>query len=879
LNFLAADVINGSAIRRSQPVYAMERNPIRYVLARSRGMHGLAFLLIILSLPVLWLLIGVPRTLVDDVFLGRAFSTGRELAPFLRLSLPLPWQLGGERVVYSGAQLPRDLYFIAGALLIGGLVILRAALRVGLRLISARLGPRLADDLRVSLFRQLVGARAAGDDVENAIASLGQRVAAVTPFLGRALIAPALSIAEAIVAILFVMTLNLWLGLALAVAAALDALLVPVREHEREDAGRRLAAGEREATQMARRAVDRLPAIRVHGTAEREAGVFAERLTALSRKNRPSLRDLTWLGFALRILRDGMPALMLLLAGWFLVHDALTPGGVIAAVSAAFLVIRPVEALALWTRERNEAIQIFDEIARSIGDMKSRSRRLQEVPLPEGWRRLKAAQLSVFDPATSHRLSGIDLELPLPGHVALLTDGDGGGHILAAAFGGALDPSAGEVLLDETNLAQVPAAMRARRIALAGVTPILIDGTLRQNLLYGVTHLEAADPDTVLCEALRTAGIDDDAYTLGLATSVDSHNAPKLAPRVVEARRAVRAELVAGGMEDLVDPFEPNRYNRHGSVAENILQGVPVGDTFHESHLATNPFLRAVLEAEDLTRPLAEMGFRIAESLVEIFEGVPDGHPLFQRFPFFSATERGLCADMVARRTERRRGADSGRDRDRQIALALRYVETRHRLGVLDAEMEQRIVQARRTFARLLPASLKPAITFYEPNEICTAASLSDNLLFGRIAYDVAGAEEKVHAVVRRVLSALSLDDEVLRLGLSAHLSHGSDRLQPVSPVLIDLARCLVRQPEMLIVDHIFEGLSVADAATLSDRLSQVMAGRSLIAVMPPGFDTSRFDHVVRFEGDKLVVEDLDAPGNASVENVAADSTVAARPA
>jgi ABC-type transport system involved in cytochrome bd biosynthesis fused ATPase/permease subunit len=854
----------------------MERNPIRYVLARSRGIHGLALLLVALSLPVLWLLIAVPRALMDDVFLGRAFPTGTELASFLRIVLPLPWQLGGERVLFAGIPLPRDLYFIAGAMLVGGLVIARALLRVGLRLLSARLGPRLADDLRLALFRQLIGERGASDDVENAIASLGHRVAAVTPFLGRALVTPVLSIAEAAIPVLFVLTLNLWLGLALAAAGILDALLVPARENEREEAGRRLAAGEREATQMAHRTVDRLPAIRVHGTADREAGHFAERLTVLARKNRPSLRQLTWLGFVLRTLRDGMPALMLILAGWFVMHGALTPGGLVAAVTAAFLVIRPVEALALWTRERHAAVETFDEIARSIGEMKSRARRHAEAALPEGWRSLKAAHLSVFDPATSHRLSAIDLELPLPGHAALVTDGDGGGHILAAAIGGALDASAGEVLIDGVNLAHVPPAVRARRIALAGVTPILFDGTLRQNLLYGASLAEGDDTDRLLCDALRIAGIDDDAYTLGLATSVDGQNAPKLAARVVEVRRAVRAELVAGGMEDLVDPFEPNRYNRHGTVAENILQGVPVGDTFHEEHLATNPFLRAVLEAEDLTRPLAEMGFAIAESLVEIFEGVPDGHPLFQRFAFFSAAERGFCADMVARRAERRRGAESGRDRDRQIALALRYVETRHRLGVLDAEMERRLVQARHTFARLLPSSLKPAITFYEPNEICAAASLSDNLLFGRIAYDVAGAEEKVHAVVRRVLTALALDDEVLRLGLSAHLSHGNERLQPVSPVLIDLARCLVRQPELLVVDHVFEGLSVTEAVALMERLSTVMTGRGLIAVVPPGFDTSRFDRVVRFEGDKLLVEDPSEPGNTSVETVAVENSAAA---
>lgn len=832
----------------------MERNPIRYVWTRSRGVHCLAMLIIVALLPVLWMLLAMPQALVDNVFIGTAFAKS-ELAPFLRLVLPLPWQLGGERVLFGGIALTRDQSLVAGGMVIAVLVVLRAVLRVCLRLISARLGPALADDLRLNLFRHLVGERTTSEAVENAITSLGHRVAAVTPFLGRALVAPGLFIAEATVALAFAFALNLWLGLALAVAAIIDAMLVPAREAERDTTARRLTAGEREAIQMGRHAVERLPAIRVHGTADGEASHFAERLASVANKNRPPLRQLTWLGIALRTVRDGMPALMLVLGGWLMMQGRLTPGGLVAAVSAAFMLIRPVEALALWTRERHAAMQLFDEIARSVGELKARSRRFPDAILGERWSRIQITRASIFDPATSHRLAAVDLDLTLPTRTALVTDDDGGGHILAATLGGALEPSSGELLVDGVNLLHVPPARRARRIALAGHTPILLDGTLRQNLMYGATDLDAGGSDPQLCDVMRTVGIDDDAYALGLSTSVSIQTEPGLANRVVEARRAIRAELAAGGMGDLVDPFEPNRYNRHGSVAENILHGVPVGDTFREVHLASNPFLRAVFEAEDLTRPLAEMGFAIATSLVEIFDGVPDGHPLFQRFAFFSAAERGLCADMVARRSERRRSSETGRDRDRQITMALRYSETRHRLGVLDEALEKRLVVARHTFARLLPPSLRPAISFYEPDAICAAASLSDNLLFGRIAYDVAGAEDKVHAVARRVLSSLALDEEVLRLGLSAHVTQGADRLLTLRPASIDLARCLIRRPDLLILDRVFDGLSVAQISALLNRLDQAMAGGSIIAVVSSSFDLGSFTRVVRFDGDRLRVE------------------------
>ena len=92
----------------------------------------------------------------------------------------------------------------------------------------------------------------------------------------------------------------------------------------------------------------------------------------------------------------------------------------------------------------------------------------------------------------------------------------------------------------------------------------------------------------------------------------------------------------------------------------------------------------------------------------------------------------------------------TGRDQERLIGLALRYNESRHRLGLLDEDMEARIVRRAGDLARMLPVSLQPAIEFYDATRFCAAASLQDNLLFGRVAADQAGAELAIQEVIRR---------------------------------------------------------------------------------------------------------------------------------
>ena len=57
--------------------------------------------------------------------------------------------------------------------------------------------------------------------------------------------------------------------------------------------------------------------------------------------------------------------------------------------------------------------------------------------------------------------------------------------------------------------------------------------------------------------------------------------------------------------------------------------------------------------------------------------------------------------------------------------------------------------------ARTSPA---PGVEFYDPEKVCAAAPLRDNLLFGRVSYRVANAQarvaEAISAVVRRARSA-----------------------------------------------------------------------------------------------------------------------------
>src|SRR5262249_14692503 len=145
------------------------------------------------------------------------------------------------------------------------------------------------------------------------------------------------------------------------------------------------------------------------------------------------------------------------------------------------------------------------------------------------------------------------------------------------------------------------------------------------------------------------------------------------------------------------------------------------------------------------------------------------------------------------------------------IGLALDYTESRHRLGLLGDDLRARIVRARGAIMAAAPAELRAAIEFYDPERFCAAAPLRDNLLFGRIDETTAGAAERVLATLQRVLRDSGLETDVYRLGLDQQTGPGGRFLSPAQRSAIGFARCLIKRPDVLILDRSASALADAE--------------------------------------------------------------------
>jgi ABC-type multidrug transport system fused ATPase/permease subunit len=848
----------------------MERDPILFAWRAAPGRHaaaigltlGLGGPLCALALLCLRDLIGVLTR--DD---GGAL-------PFLRVVLPLP----GERadlVLASGWSLDPLRLELAGFVGLALIALALAGLGWGVGYLCFAAQSRAAARLREVASSAILGAPVGARDEARSLAHLvGDALSRIDGLLAVGLIVPAMTLGSILLALLMAALAAPRLVPAATVgllAVGLAHALILRRSRVRTTLRRtESAAAERILVDLVRR----MPAVRVHGAAAYERtrlrgkmlasrGAFARAERRLAYARAPAL--------ALAVL---LPAIVLGSALWrgegggAPSAAVVEPGALVAAAGAFAIAALMIAASLRFWFVRESVRPVFEEITRALRGLEGRRVRpgAQSVPVPrEG--ELVATGVGAYDPTTGERLLGVDLRLSMPAHVAVTGGRGSGSRVLAAVLAGQVEPTAGSITFDGHDLRSFDSSERARRIAFAAGEAILMEGSLRQNILYG-THPEGTPGEAELVEILRLTGLDALAYTRGLVGTVDSAAEPDLARAIVAARHAVRDALEADRAERLVEPFDPARYNHQATVGENILFGEPVGTAFSQANLARHPYLRAVLEAEDLSRPLIEIGLQVARSTVEIFADLPNDHPLFDAFSLFPAAERGYFEDLVARQTEAsgwRRGPAGQRDRERLIGLSLRYSETRHRFGLIDAAFEERLVGARHSFSRMLPQKFRPKVEFFDPGRLNAAASLEENLLFGRIAYGEAGAETRVRALVRRVLAEQGLERSVYRLGLDSRVepagagsgaSLGEGAIGPRERVAIDLARSLVRSPDIAVVAILLDERKPEDFRERLQRLRAAREGRGLIVCLPDAADLRdlpAFDAVIAVERNTVV--------------------------
>jgi putative ABC transport system ATP-binding protein len=884
----------------------MDKSLFRYIWRHSKRDQLIIFAVVLSSLPFYFASLDLPRRIVNEAIQGRAFAGGKQSAPFLEIGFGLPEWLGGARfTLFEGFQVDRLtlLFGLSGLFLF--FVLVNGGFKYWINLAKGALGERMLRRMRFDLFALVL--RFTPEALRSVKSSetatiIKDEVEPIGGFIGDAFVLPMFLGTQALTALIFIMVQSFWLGLVAAAVVSVQFTIIPRLRRELLRLGKQRQIASRRLAGRVGEIVDGIEAVHVHNADKWERAEIGSRLYELFDIRFRIYKRKFMVKFLNNLLAQMTPFFFYAIGGYFALRGQLDIGQLVAVIAAYRELPPPLKELIDWDQQRLDVQVKYDQVVQHFSperllpppDEKAAERDKGRLAGP-----LVVKDLRVTDPHGSVIIDGVSLTCPLPERIGIVADAGPAAGVFARIVGCRTLEYSGEVRIGEHNIAELPRGTIGRHLAYAGVEPILFPGSIRENLVYGLRHRPLGEPeedaaemarrlaeakrtgnplesinstwidcslagatdeaelDTILIDLLEQVGMRDDIYRFGLSGMVDPQKHPELAERIIEARTKLRDRLASFGMAELVEPFDRERYNRQATVGENLLFGVPTSRALMGRSLAEHAGFRDALKSENLTHDLAAMGAQIAETMVEIFRGLPQGHPLFEQFSFVAADELPEFEAIIRRHARRNGESYKGQDLTRLLALPLSYIEPRHRLGLLDESLETRLVKARNAVHERLRRDADPGVEFYDAEEVCSAAPLKDNLLFGRVSHSAANAQARITEAITGVVDELGLRPAIERVGLSHQVGPAGRMLSAPQRASVNLVRCLVKRPDILVIDGALAPFGEGHRRQLVSLLLGRSAEASLFMVLPNERETAGFDAVVRFAIGKAELIEL----------------------
>jgi putative ABC transport system ATP-binding protein len=860
---------------------ALQPTIYRFILRHSLASQILLLVLTLVSFPFLYYSLNLPKTILNE-----AIKSGKHF----------PQNIFGfefDQIAY--------LMLLCAAFL--ALVLINGLFKYYMNTFKGRLSERMLRRFRYQLYQRILLFPLSyfqKTSVAQIIPMITAESESLAGFIGDAVATPAFQGGTLLTIILFMFMQDPVLGLAAVALYPVQGYVIPKLQRKVNQLSKRRVRTIRQVADRVHETAAGIGDILANDNVKLQLTGFAHLLGTIYDIRFEIYQRKFFVKFLNNFLGQLTPFFFFSIGGYLVIRGQLSSGALAAVVIAQREMASPWNELLVFYQSFQDSRIKYEQIIEQFQPAGMMDVRLlldepERVAPFAGV--VSVANLSLAEDERSRVLDAVSFTVPIGQHIAIIGQSGSGKNELAQLLARLIRPTSGRIMIGGTDIATLPTAVVGRRIGYVGATPYFFAGTLRDNLLLGLRHRPvrpakyepavAKRRSAQIHEARRSGNIDLDldadwldseaagtsdaeglsiritevltrvdfeeaVYTLGLRWRLDPDAHPEAAARLLEARKALARRLVEDGITNLVETYDVDRFNLNASVAENLLFGTPIGPAFDFEALADNTYVSQVLAKVRLIDDLVEAGKQVAETMVELFADLPPDHEFFEQFSFISASDLLEFIAILGRIGSGGAAALTKPDRAKLLSLPFKLIPARHRLDVLDEVMQNRLLEARRVFRADLPAAARPQIEFFDAERYNAAASVQDNILFGKIAYGEADAPIRVPSVLAEVVDALSLRQTVIDVGLDYNVGTGGSRLSFADRQKAGIARAVLKRPDLLILNEATSALDGQAQSRVTKGLKEEFAGRGIIWVLHRASLAQNFDRVLVLSNGKL---------------------------
>lgn len=864
----------------------MEKNLYKFIIRHSLKQQVIITLLSIASFIPYYYYLSMPKTIINEGISGKGVQYPLDL-------FGLGWvQLGPVQYL---------LVLCFGFL---ALVVIQQAFKYVINVFQGIAGERMLRRLRYDLYAQVLRfplptfrKTSQGEIIPMIIAE----VEPVGGFIGESFALPIFQGGMLLVIFGFLMIQNPVMALAAVALYPIQFYIVPKLQRHVRALGKERIKNQRKLSDRIGETVTGVLEVHTHDNSNRMLADFTKRLGVSYWIRVEIFQRKFVIKFVNNFIQQLGPFFFYAIGGYFVIKGQMDVGTVIAAVNAHKEMAAPWKELLNHYQTREDVKQKYEQVVtqfeppgmRPIDDLLSEPAEPVVLAGP-----MVLNSVSMQDDQGVSVLDGISLTVPWPARVAVL--GGAGREDLLQVLARLQEPSRGKITINGHALADLPETVTGRQLAYVGAASHIFNATLGDNLLLGLrqrpvqpkqrderhkrqyerelvelrasgnilldidadwtnySRAGAASPEELTRQAiaaLHVAAFDEDVYQYGMRGTIDPKRQAALAEQVLEARRAFRSRLADGDIADLVEGWDPERYNTNATVAENLMFGTARDGAYNVDNLARDPHMMQVLDAVGLRERFLQIGHEVASTMVELFADLPPDHEFFQQFSFISSDDLPEYKDLIARVRPDMLNQVAEADRARLMALPFKLILARHRLGHFDEAEREAILRARKIFADTLPAERRAAIAFFDPEQFTASASIVDNILFGRVAYGQAQAQEKIGRVMADVIAQCGLREPIIEVGFLFEVGIAGARLGAAQRQKLAIARALLKNPDWIMLSESTASLDPRSHAAVLRAMLERRAGAGLVWSLQRAADAEGFDLVLVLEEGRVVAQ------------------------
>ncbi len=866
---------------------ALEPTIYRFILRYSLPRQILLLALTLVSFPFLYYSLDLPKTIVNRAIGGKQFPQH-----------------------FLGIEFGQISYLLTLCGLFLLLVFINGVFKYNINTLKGQLGERMLRRFRYQLYQRMMRfplnyfSRTSSAQI---IPMVTAECESLGGFIGDAFVTPAFQGGTLATIILFMFMQDPVLGAAAVALYPLQGYIIPKLQRRVNQLNKQRVRTIRQVADRVHETAAGLVDIQANDAVKLQLTGFAALLGHIYEIRFQIYKRKFFVKFLNNFIAQLTPFFFYSIGGYLVIRGSLSFGALVAVLAAYKDLASPWKELLDFYQSFQDSRIKYEQIIEQFQPSNMIDARLlldepEVIPALTG--ELTASNLALAEDDRSRVLDGVSFSVPLDRHVAVIGQSGSGKNELGALLARLMQPTGGRVTIGGVDLATLPGAVIGRRIGYVTAASYFFTGTLRDNLLLSLRHVpvrpaQHADADDKrraaqvfearksgnieldldadwidyegagvadrmelsqrIVEVLARLDLEADVYSLGLRWRIDPDADGEVAAHLLEARKALSARLAEDGITNLVETYDAERYNLNASVAENLLFGTPIGPTFDFEALAGNAYVLKVLDKVGLIEDLVEAGKDVAETMVELFADLPADHAFFEQFSFIGASDLPDFQAILGRVSKDGVAGLGKEDRTKLLSLPFKLIAARHRLDVLDEAMQQRLLEARRVFCADLPDEAKGQIEFFDVERYNAAASVQDNILFGKIAYGEADAPLKVPAVLAEVVDALGLRQTIIEVGLDYNVGSGGSRLSLAQRQKAAIAREVLKRPSLLILNEASAALDGQAQSRVMVGLKEECAGRGMIWVLHRASLARNFDLVLVLSNGKLVEQGIPA--------------------